>query len=104
LRLLFGASYAGRSGLLVLLMSVGLAAYLSSVLGFALTAARTFTVQLPVFAATTLACAAGCLWLVPRQGLPGAAAAWGASMLLEAGAVAALLSRALRRRAQRGTP
>ncbi len=102
LRLLFGARYAGRSDLLVLLMAVGLAAYASSVLGFALTAARAFTAQLPVFAATTLACAAGCLWLVPRHGLTGAALAWGGSMLLEVVAVAALLSRALRRRAERG--
>ncbi len=102
LRLLFGARYAGRADLLVLLMAVGLAAYASSVLGFALTAARTFTAQLPVFAATTLACAAGCLWLVPRHGLTGAALAWGGSMLLEMAAVAALLWRALARRAERG--
>jgi len=103
LRLLFGAPYAGRSDLLVLLMAAGLAAYASSVLGFALTAARTFTAQLPVFTATTLACGAGCLWLVPRLGLSGAALAWGASMLLEVAAVAALLARALARRAERGS-
>jgi O-antigen/teichoic acid export membrane protein len=104
LGLLFGVRYANRTGLLLLLMAVGPASYASSVLGFALTSARTFTAQLPVFAATTLACAAGCLWLVPRQGVEGATLAWGASMLLEVGAVAVLLSRALRRRAERGNP
>lgn len=104
LRLLFGPRYAGRAGVLVLLMAVGLAAHASSVLGFALTAARRFSVQLPVYAATTLSCAVGSLWLVPRHGLAGAALAWGASMMLEVVAIGALLASALRRRAEREKP
>jgi hypothetical protein len=69
----------------------------ASILGFALTAARRFAVQLPVFAGSTAACAALCAWLVPAQGLRGAALAWGGSMLLVVAAVGLLLALALRR-------
>lgn len=99
LGIVFGSSYAARADLLVWLMGAGLAAYASSFLGYALTAARLFAVQLPLFTATTLACAAGCWWLVPAHGLVGAACAWGASLLLEVVAAVAVLEVALRRRA-----
>lgn len=97
LRLLFGARFAGRADVLVLLMAIGVPANTASILGFALTAARRFAVQLPVFAGTTAACAALCAWLVPADGLRGAALAWGGSMLLEVAAVGLLLALTLRR-------
>ncbi len=96
LLLLFGARFTGHADLLVLLMAAGIPANAASILGFALTAARRFTVQLPVFAGTTAVCAALCLRLVPSQGLRGAALAWGGAMALEAAAVGVLLARALR--------
>jgi O-antigen/teichoic acid export membrane protein len=102
LLVVFGPPYAARADLLVLLMAVGLVAYLASFLGYALTAARRFRVQLPLFAATTLVCAAGSAWLVPARGLAGAAAAWGGSLLLEIVAVWVVLELALRRRAAGG--
>jgi O-antigen/teichoic acid export membrane protein len=99
---LFGAPYAARAELLVLVMGVALVAYVASFLGYALTAARRFAVQPPLFAATTLACAAASFWLVPAHGLAGAAAAWGGSLLVEVAAVWAVLELALRRRAEGG--
>ncbi len=99
LRLLFGARYAGRADVLVVLMGAGLVLYVSSFLGYGLTAARRFGIQLPIFAATTLAGAGACLWLVPRLGLTGAALGWGASMVLNVIAIGLVLELALRVRA-----
>jgi O-antigen/teichoic acid export membrane protein len=97
LGLLFGPAYETRAEVLVWLMAAGCVSYASSFLGFALTAARRFRVQVPLFAATAVACAATCWWLVPRRGLTGAAWGWGTSFLLELVAMAAILWVALRR-------
>jgi O-antigen/teichoic acid export membrane protein len=104
LALLFGAPYAARSNVLAWLMASGLAAYGASFLGYALTAARRFTVQLPLFSVTTLVCAGLCAWLVPAHGLVGAALAWGGVLLVELAATWVLLEHALRERAARGSP
>jgi O-antigen/teichoic acid export membrane protein len=104
LRLIFGSAYATRSELLVLLMAVGLVAYAVSMLGYALTAARRFMVQLPLFAATTLVCAGASLWLVPAYGLAGAASAMGAAALLELVAIWVVLDIAIRTRKAGGSP
>ncbi len=103
LRLVFGPTYAARAGVLHVLMATGLLLYVGSLLGFALTAARLFTVQLPIFAVTTLACAGGCLWLVPRHGLSGAAWGWALSALMNVVSIAFVLGVALRNRARRGS-
>jgi O-antigen/teichoic acid export membrane protein len=102
LLLLFGEPYARRADVLVALMGVGLLAYAASFLGYGVTSARRFAIQLPLFATTTLACAGASLWLVPAHGLVGAAAAWGASLLLELIALWVILEAALRRRAKGG--
>jgi O-antigen/teichoic acid export membrane protein len=101
LMLMFGADYARSADVLVWLMAVGLVAYATSFLGYALTATRRFTIQLPLFASTSLACAVGCHFLVPEYGLTGAAWAWGASLLLECVAIAVILSLDLRERSPR---
>jgi O-antigen/teichoic acid export membrane protein len=103
LRAVFGSEYAGRVDVLVWLMGVGLLSNVSSFLGYALNAARRFTVQLPLFVATALACAGACRWTIPTHGLVGAAWAWGGALLVEAVACWILLELALRRRAARGT-
>lgn len=73
LGLAYGSEYAGFTEVLVLL-SVGMAiTWIASTLGFAVTAARHLTVQLPIAAAATLACLAANAWLVPAHGLVGAA-------------------------------
>jgi O-antigen/teichoic acid export membrane protein len=103
LRIVFGPRYADRADVLAWLMAAGLVGYATSILGYALTAARQFAVQLPLFSVTTLLCAAGCWWLVPTHGLVGAAYAWGGSLLVELVAIWTILERALRARATEGT-
>ncbi len=103
LRLLFGARYADRADVLVVLMGTGLALYLSSLLGYGLTAARRFGIQLPIFTAAALACAGACAVLVPRYGLAGAAWAWTVSLVVGVAASLLELERALRRQAK-GVP
>lgn len=104
LNLVFGPPYAEHANVLAWLMASGFAAYSASFVGYALTAARRFMVQLPLFALTTLACTAGCAWLVPTHGLEGAAFAWGGTLLLELAAMWILLEVALRECAAGGSP
>lgn len=102
LRLLFGPQFARGADLLVWVMAVAIIEYLASVLGYVVTAARRFAVQLPLFATTALACAAACSVLVPRHGLVGAAWGWGGAVLLELVALGVVLRRALHARARQG--
>jgi O-antigen/teichoic acid export membrane protein len=104
LRVVFGPRYADRADVLAWLMAAGVAAYAASILGYALTAAQRFAIQLPLFSATTLLCGAGCAWLVPAHGLVGAAYAWGGSLAVELVATGTILERALRARAAKGAP
>lgn len=75
LRALYGPEYASQTGTFVWLTVSGALGYLASCLGFAVTAARRFREQVPVFVVTTLALALACAWGVPRAGLVGAAQA-----------------------------
>ncbi|HEY3265329.1 MAG TPA: lipopolysaccharide biosynthesis protein [Armatimonadota bacterium] len=72
--------------------------FVASFLGYALTAARRFAVQMPVAAASLIANAAGCPLLVRSLGLRGAAAAMGISAAVQCAAMGFALSRALRER------
>jgi O-antigen/teichoic acid export membrane protein len=92
---LFRAEYGRLQEVFVLLMfSAGLS-YLASVLGYALTAARRFYCQLPIFAIALAVSAAVCAWLTPRIGLRGAAiGAVAGSLTQTLGAGWALLSTA----------
>lgn len=103
-QLVFGGEYAARADVLVGLMGAAFFAYVASLVGYGLTAARLFLVQLPLFTATSLACAGLSWWLVPAHGLLGAAAAWGASLAAELVAGGLVLEVALRRRAGGGAP
>ena len=47
--------------------------YVTSFLGTAMTAARYFRIQLPFFIVVTAATFLACFWLIPAQGLRGAA-------------------------------
>ena len=70
---LFRAEYGRLQEVFVILMfSAGLS-YLASVLGYALTAARRFYCQLPIFASALAITVAVCAWLIPLMGLRGAA-------------------------------
>jgi len=73
LTLLYGRDYAQHHALLVWLMVAGGLSNVVSFFGYAITAARYFSVQIPLFALTAATTAVMCWWLVPGLGLIGAA-------------------------------
>lgn len=75
LTLLYRPEYAENKNLFVLLMVAAAIGYMSSFLGYGMTAARYFRVQTPLFIIVTAISAMACLWLLPTQGLIGAAKA-----------------------------
>lgn len=75
LTLLYRPEYAQNKELFVLLMVAAAIGYMSSFLGYGMTAARYFRVQTPLFVIVTATSAMACLWLLPTQGLIGAAKA-----------------------------
>ncbi len=74
LGILFRPEYARFSETLVVLMLAALVSYMSSMLGYALTAAHRFACQVPIFTVSTLSTIVACVLLIPRSGLVGAAA------------------------------
>jgi O-antigen/teichoic acid export membrane protein len=96
LGLLYGPAYAERSDILILTMMAAGVGYVASFSGYAVTAARYFKAQLPLFAAVVLVTAVGCWWLVPTWGLRGAAIALGLSALTQLVGSALILCYALR--------
>ena len=83
LKILYGPVYAERTDVLILTMIAAGIGYVASFSGYAVTAARFFRAQLPLFAAVALVTALGCWWLVPRWGLRGAAVALALSALTQ---------------------
>ena len=75
LTLLYRAEYAQYTDLFVWLMIAAGISYISSFLGYGMTAARYFRIQMPLTTLATLATAIICFWTIPRQGLQGAAIA-----------------------------
>ena len=73
--LIYRPEYSTRQDVLVWLMGASGFFYLGSTLGYAVTAVRCFTPQLPLFAAAAVTTAIGCVVLVPSYGLRGAAMA-----------------------------
>jgi O-antigen/teichoic acid export membrane protein len=101
LTVLYRRDYAAHSDVLVWLMAAAAMGYLASMLGYAMTAARYFKVQAPVFALVVGVNIAACALLVPSRGLIGAAWAMVIALgvqLLSAAAVTAHAVRAARRR------
>lgn len=72
LSLLYTHEYSEHYPLLVSLMVVAALVYVSSFLGYGMTAARFFRVQTPLFASIAVTTAAACALFVPRYGLMGA--------------------------------
>ncbi len=83
LKILYGPVYAERTDILILTMVAAGVGYVASFSGYAVTAARFFRAQLPLFAAVAVVTALGCWWLVPRWGLRGAAVALALSALTQ---------------------
>ncbi len=75
LTLIYRAEYAQQQEVFVLLMIAAGLGYVSTGLGYAVTAAQYFRVQIPICLAITVTSALGCLWLVPTRGMQGAALA-----------------------------
>jgi O-antigen/teichoic acid export membrane protein len=75
LTLLYRPEYAKQLYLFVLLMVAAGAGYVASFLGYGMTAAQFFRVQMPLFMIVTGISSLVCWWLVPTQGLIGAAIA-----------------------------
>ncbi len=75
LTLIYQPEYAEYADLFVWLMVAAAINYMSSFLGQAMTAARYFRVQLPLFVVVTSTSAIACFWLLPTKGLQGAAMA-----------------------------
>ncbi len=91
LTLLYGAAYANHVGVFVWLMIAAAFTYLTSFAGYALTAARYFRCQVPLFAGVTAFTLGSCAWLVKGHGARGAAEAMAAAGLLQLVAILAIL-------------
>lgn len=96
LAFLFAPEYARGADALVWAMAAAGVGYVAGLLGYAMTAARRFWIQIPVFVAACGAAAAASAWAVPRYGIEGAAAALLCASLVQAAASAAVMARTLR--------
>jgi len=85
LNLLYGAEYAARNDVFVWLMVAAGVAYVASMLGYGLTAARELRLQMPLFVSVCVVSLACCALLVPAHGLSGAAIAAVAASATQAG-------------------
>jgi O-antigen/teichoic acid export membrane protein len=88
LTILYRPEYAEHHTVFVWVMVAAAVAYVSSVLGFAVTATRAFGRLTLPYVAGTVATLAGCWVLVPRYGLTGAA--WAVAVSGVAGCAAAV--------------
>jgi O-antigen/teichoic acid export membrane protein len=75
LTMIYRPEYASHTDVFLLLMVAAGLGFIASFLGYAMTAARYFKVQAPLFAVVTAVSVLACLWLVPLYGLRGAAMA-----------------------------
>lgn len=75
LTLIYRPEYAQQADLFVWLMVAAGIGYVASFLGYGMTAAQYFRIQIPLFVAVTGTSAIACLWLIPRMGLHGGAIA-----------------------------
>ncbi len=89
--LLYRPEYSTRQDVVLWLMGASGFFYLGSALGYAVTAVRCFTPQLPLFASATLVTTFACFVLLPSQGLPGVAIAILISAVVQCAGSAALL-------------
>jgi O-antigen/teichoic acid export membrane protein len=73
LRLVYRADYAQYANVFIWLMVGAAFAFVGSMLGYAMTAARVFRPQVPLFLGTTAVTALACWITIPRWGLTGSA-------------------------------
>ncbi|MTJ07349.1 oligosaccharide flippase family protein [Anabaena sp. UHCC 0204] len=75
LTLLYKPEYGEQTTLFVCLMVVAGINYMSSFLGYGMTAARYFRIQMPLFMTVASISGIACFWLLPKLGLLGGAVA-----------------------------
>ncbi len=97
LTLVYRPEYAEQTNLFVWLMIAAGIRYISSFLGYGITAARYFRIQIPLFVVVTSISAITCFWFVPKQGLLGAAIALNISAVVQLGLSLAIVIYALHR-------
>jgi O-antigen/teichoic acid export membrane protein len=95
--LIYRPEYSTRQDVLLWLMGSSGFFYLGSTLGYAVTAVRCFTPQLPLFVGAAVATAIGCIVLVPTYGLRGAAIAILISAVVQCAGSAGLLYNSCRK-------
>lgn len=98
LRVVYGSQFSAESGVLVWVMAAAAASYVASFLGYGLTAARRFKIQLPIFGGLTALTVVLCYWLVPHAGAVGAAQALLLTGIVQGLVMAYAVYRALRHR------
>jgi O-antigen/teichoic acid export membrane protein len=91
LAIIYRPEYAAESRLLMWFMVVAWIGYLGQFLGGAMTSARLFVHQIPLFALGVSVITLGSYWLVPRMGLQGAIVATMAGVSIQLLASAAVL-------------
>jgi O-antigen/teichoic acid export membrane protein len=101
LTLLYRPEYATNPGLFRLLAVASGISFIASVLGYAMTAARYFKPQVPLFIVSVVATSIGCLVLVPRIGTAGAAWAGILAACIQVVGCSAIVAVALRGRRSR---
>ncbi len=98
LRLLYRPEYEAYGGLLTGVMGAAVVGYVANALGYAVTGARAFDAQLPLFCAAAGACGLAAWLLIPRFGLMGAPMALAAAACVQIAGELGILARATRRR------
>ncbi|MCI0461838.1 MAG: hypothetical protein L0Z62_33220 [Gemmataceae bacterium] len=96
----YGPEYAAHSGLLVLMLAGAGIGYVASQLNFAMTAARHFAVQAPLFLAVNAVSLMGCALLIPAWGLYGAALALACAFAFQLAGAGVITVVILKRRAR----
>ena len=97
LGLLYRAEYAAYADVFLCLAFGAVVGNAASLFGYGMTAARHFRSQIPVFCGVIVATLAGCMALVPRHGLMGAAIAVGLASLCQALGSATVIWYAIRK-------
>jgi O-antigen/teichoic acid export membrane protein len=97
LGILYRPEYAVHAGLLIAVMGTAIPGYVAIALGYAITAARAFDAQVPLFCVVAGSCGVASWGLVPRFGLRGAALSLAVAASVQIGGEALILARAMRR-------
>ena len=97
LRLLYRPEFEVYGGLLTGVMGAAVLGYVANALGYAVTSARAFDAQLPLFCAVAGTCGFAAWLLIPRFGLFGAPMALAAAACVQICGELGILARAMRR-------